>query len=308
MLSKAHFKKAANFIVDNGNRLQVARFHHHFDRPDAATVIDALTDYQNPDGGFGHGLELDLRSEHSSVICTTVACQVLAELAEPVSPKADPCGKQQQMLTRALDYLDASRRGHSWPLVTERNNDAPHAPWWTWQNEAAPGFSPNADAELIALYLRANRDAPGCGTAALLDQAVTYLANHELEQHELLCYLRLFHEPALPEGFRAKLLPYLIQQTFLLVQIDPVDWEEYGLTPVDVVTCPESPLAEFFGDALDSDFNYRIATQGEDGAWSPRWSWGEMFPATWKVVEVEIKAQLTLQLLLKLQRFGYLAH
>ena len=58
--------------------------------------MDALSGYQNLDGGFGHGLNSDLRTKNSSVLCATVAIQILKEIGTP---------PEHEMIIGAIDYL-----------------------------------------------------------------------------------------------------------------------------------------------------------------------------------------------------------
>ena len=72
-LSSTARQRAVNFIFATGNDLQVARYNLHLAEGHPDQVTKALKHFQNKDGGFGHGLEADLRTENSSVVATTVA-------------------------------------------------------------------------------------------------------------------------------------------------------------------------------------------------------------------------------------------
>ena len=113
-------KRAASFILDNGNNLQRMRYAFHFAAGNAESVLQALLDYQNQDGGFGHGLEQDLRTSNSSVICTTVALQIMDEVEIP---------QQHALIAQTMNYLELQFQHNNWPVIVENCNDAPHAPW-----------------------------------------------------------------------------------------------------------------------------------------------------------------------------------
>jgi len=300
-LTPAAFEEAATFIRDNGTALHAARFDFHFGRGSVDTVRDALARYQNVDGGFGHGLEHDLRTKNSSVICTTVGLQILTEVG---------AGADDPVARAAMHYLDSAFRGRGWPAINADCNDAPHAPWWTYDpaRERCRGYQANPGAEIVGYLLQFGTSLPGSTVDDLLTHTLDRLGAGPLEMHELLCYLRLYDCPALGQPYRDALLPHLLEQAFSLVKVEPADWEEYGLTPLDVIATPDSPLADFFADSLEADFRHRLDRQGGDGAWRPAWSWGEMFPATWRLVEAEIKAELTLRFLCQLDRFGRLPY
>ena len=72
-LSQAAFRRAKTFVMEQGRDLDRALLAFHFEDGTADDVLTALAAYQNDDGGFGHGLEPDLRTQASSAIATTVA-------------------------------------------------------------------------------------------------------------------------------------------------------------------------------------------------------------------------------------------
>lgn len=289
-------QRAIDFIGVHGTNLQRVLYEFHFNEGDATNVIAALRHYQNGDGGFGHGLEADLRTKRSSVVATTVALQIVGEIG----------AFDSQLARDAIHYLHTQYQDDNWPLISADCNDAPHAPWWAYVEPARDGvFRPNPGAEVLS-YLYS---ACGLGKSTreeLMARAIHHIATNRIEMHDLLCYLRLFENPKVGAASRRELLPHLLTQSFELVKVNPEDWEEYCLTPCDVVTHPSSPLADFFGDALEEDFAHRLARQNEDGSWSPSWSWGNAWSDTWRSVEREIRGTLTLRFLIQLDRFGRL--
>ena len=80
MLRREALGAARRFLETEARALELARFRCSFEDAPAASVVEALAAYQNPDGGFGHGLEPDLRAPQSSVLCTSIALQILREL------------------------------------------------------------------------------------------------------------------------------------------------------------------------------------------------------------------------------------
>ena len=302
-LPHAAKQSAMQFILEFGTNLQRERLLYHFPQNSSANttalsnqnVLAALSHYQNRDGGFAHGIEADLRTKQSTVIATTVSLQILDSVDAMESECAD----------RALQYLISNYGDGTWHAIHENANDLPHAPWWRFEGQSA-GFQANPSAEVIK-YLLA-RHAMSGETEDLVETAINYIFETPLEMHELLCYVRLYETPELNHDQRFALLPYMLSNGFRLVNTESRDWEEYCLTPLSVITHRESIFAEFFADVIPDNFQFLIDTQHSDGSWSPNWSWAGEFPATWKVVETEIKAEITLQNLLKFQAFDGLAN
>src|SRR5688572_22887704 len=86
---------AAAFVWRSARLLDRHRYAHGFLRAGPAPVLATLRAYQNPDGGFGHALEPDLRTPASQPQPVELALHVLDEL----DAFADP------MVGRACDYL-----------------------------------------------------------------------------------------------------------------------------------------------------------------------------------------------------------
>jgi hypothetical protein len=79
-LSQEAFARARTFVMDQGRELDGRLFDFHFATGSKDAALEALVDYQNDDGGFGRGLEPDLRMAGSSAIATTVGFQILREV------------------------------------------------------------------------------------------------------------------------------------------------------------------------------------------------------------------------------------
>ena len=77
--------------------IDLARWSYLQGRAGKREVMDALAAFQNPDGGFGHGLEPDFWNPHSSPIQAWRATLVLREI---------DCYDPGEPVVRALtDYL-----------------------------------------------------------------------------------------------------------------------------------------------------------------------------------------------------------
>ena len=62
--------------------LGAAMIRHHWQGAPAQPVIEALAAYQNPDGGFGNELEVDIKSPLSNPFAARLAMQVMLALNE----------------------------------------------------------------------------------------------------------------------------------------------------------------------------------------------------------------------------------
>jgi hypothetical protein len=70
---------AENFIWSAARLVDRHRYAMLFAHGPAQPVIEALRGYRNPDGGFGHALEPDLRCPDSQPAPTLYALEILGE-------------------------------------------------------------------------------------------------------------------------------------------------------------------------------------------------------------------------------------
>ena len=300
-LSQAAFQRAKAFVSEQGRDLDRALLAYHFEDGTIDNVLAALADYQNDGGGFGHGLEPDLRTPASSVIATTVAFQNFRSLGVPAD---------HPMVRRGIAYLletyDVFRQ--VWPIIPPEVEDAPHAPWWDYASSEAGfgGFLVNPRVEIVG-YLHDYIEA----VPAELLEAVTFAVfDHldalpdEVEMHDIICYVSLAETESLPKSYRDRVWAKLSKAAAHGVAREPEQLTGYVLKPLYLVSSPDSPLAAGLADEVAMNLDFEIDQQGEDGAWSPNFSWGDQHPEAWEVANREWQARMTLKNLRVLRDFG----
>jgi hypothetical protein len=269
-----------------------------FDGAPADAALTCLAAFANPDGGFGHALEPDLRTAASSVLCTTVGLQHLRTLHVPAT---------HPLVAGAMAYLRATFDPaiRVWPIIPPAVEDAPHAPWWGYDDGLAErwgGFLGNPRPEIVGYLWQFGPD--DALRAELLDETIAYLDGLDaLDMHALQCYLRLLDTPDLPREARARLLEGLTPLVDAAVARKPAQWAGYALPPLTVAPTPDAPFRALMGDSLDAHLDYLLAQQGDDGGWAPTFSWGT-HPEVWAVAEREWRGILTLGILRGLRAYG----
>ena len=117
---------ARAFLEAKGYPLGVATIDHAWHGAEAGAVLDALAAYQNDDGGFGRGLEVDIAAPDSNPFAARLAMQVLLALDE--HPEAE-------LVDRLAGWLEASQAPDGdWHFSDETRAGA-LAPWfagWTF--------------------------------------------------------------------------------------------------------------------------------------------------------------------------------
>jgi hypothetical protein len=88
----------------------------------------------------------------------------------------------------------------------------------------------------------------------LTARALSHLETEELDMHDLICYRRVYD--AMDEELPSHMLPQLLRWAFEFVRVDENEWEEYCLTPLDLVQHANSPFSDFFGEYLAKNFDF----------------------------------------------------
>lgn len=120
-MTKAQFDKARFFILQQGDLFTRQRFLYHFEGCEKQRVLDILSCFQNEDGGFGNGLEMDILCPDSSGICTELAIGYLLELDAINSSIFD--------YTLSWILKNRTRTGDL-PHPVEAVIQYPHGDWW----------------------------------------------------------------------------------------------------------------------------------------------------------------------------------
>ena len=298
-LTRAAFQRAKNFLMDHGRALDQRRFEFHFEDGSADAVLAALLPYQNDDGGFGHSLEPDIRTPASAAIVTTIGFQILREIRAPAN---------HVLVRKGIQYFLATynKSEQVWPIVPPEVDEAPHAPWWNYENspETFGRFLVNPRAEIVG-YLHEFSD--GVPTE-LLETLTAAVLEHldslpdEMEMHDTLCFVRLAETEALPN--KDKVWAKLARTARQGVAQNAEQLTDYVLKPLWLVPSPESPLAAGLKDEVEMNLDFEIEQQGEDGAWSPNFSWGDQYLEAWQTAKKEWQSRITVDTLKTLKDFG----
>lgn len=121
---------AERFIWCDARLLDRHRYAILFGDAPAEPVLAALSAYQNPDGGFGHGLEPDLRSPGSQPAPTLYALETLHEAGRLDHAMA---AKARSWIARIAEPDGGV------PFALPGFEDYPHAPWWTAEMATGEG-------------------------------------------------------------------------------------------------------------------------------------------------------------------------
>ena len=123
-----------------------------------------------------------------------------------------------------------------------------------------------------------------------------------MEMHDILCLARLAETEVLPN--RDKVWEKLARAAAPRIARNAEQLTGYVLKPLWLVSSPKSPLAAELKEEVEMNLDFEIEQQGEDGSWSPNFSWGDQYPETWQKAKKEWQSRFTVDTLKTLRDFG----
>jgi hypothetical protein len=260
---------AQRFMLSNARLLDRHRLAVLLRGAPVAPVLDALRAYRNPDGGFGHALEPDVRGPESEPAATLHALEVLSG----IDALDDP------MVAGAAAWVAriADREGGV-PFVMPAATGHPHAPWMV----PSDGGSQLTFAIAGALW-EAGSTEPWLGTGsercwAELERSADvggYLVKFALD------FLDRVPDDARAHAAIEELRPRIGADGSMPV---PGGTEDERLTPLTLSQRPGRRSRALFTDAqIEADLDRLERGQQDDGGWTFDWlAWSPGQSVEWR--------------------------
>lgn len=259
---------AEGFIWSAARLVDRHRYALLFNDGPAEPIIDALRGYRNPDGGFGHALEPDLRGPGSQPAATLYALEVLAEAGAADSELARDA--------RAWIAQIAAPDGGI-PAVVPGFEHYPHAPWF----QPGPG-------SVLTLALAAAFHAAGVVGDEWLGRATDWawrsIDSAEQSGGYWLKFALAFLD-AVPDEPRARAAIASLRARVDPSAIAPVSGAEgEALRPLDLSPHPRSRSRDLISDVqIEAHLDTIESTQQEDGGWLFDWlAWSPAQTTDWR--------------------------
>lgn len=291
--------RAAAFLAGNGrllDRRRLERIRGGTGRPDA--VLAALDAYRNDDGGYGWGLEPDLRAPESQPAGALHAFEVFDEIGPATTPRA----------TELCDWLQAvTLPDGGLPFALPIRDPSACAPFWA---DADPGVSTlQSTAFVTGTALRVARHDPQVAAHPWLDRAARYclgaIAGLDTAPHAIaLAFAVRFLEAAHDRHPEA---PGLLRHLARFVPDTgrvPVEGGRDGETMRALSFAPEPGGAArtlFRAGVVDAELDELAGAQQDDGGWLVD------FDSYSPAAALEWRGHVTVGNILLLERAGRLA-
>ncbi|GHF23716.1 hypothetical protein GCM10010218_00170 [Streptomyces mashuensis] len=293
--------RAEQFVWLTARVLEQRRFAFHFlgGHPDA--VEAALTAYAGDDGGFGHGLEPDLRGPVSQPLHTALGLRVLDEIGRCRDQRAE----------RVCRYLTAvSTPDGALPALHPSLRGYPAAPWLPLVDD--PPSDLLATGPVVGLLHRNEvwhawlfRATDFCWAA--VEALGRGARTHPYEVMAAVAFLDGAPDRRRAEAAAERLGRAVREQR--LAVLDPAGLDGHPLPdgyapgeyhfPYDYARTPHSLARRWFTDAeVDRALDHLAAAQQDDGGWPVLWrAWA---PGT----ALEGRPMVTIDALLTLRAYG----
>ncbi|HYH59531.1 MAG TPA: hypothetical protein VD790_09960 [Thermoleophilaceae bacterium] len=259
------FEKAAEFMRTHARLLDRRRFELLFGDGSTAAALVALAAHGNSAGGYGHGLEPDLRSATSQPGAALHAFEVLAE----VGPDAE------EQAVGLCEWADSvAFEDGSLPFAFSMDDGAGSAPFWANADESVPSLW--MTSAVCGPAHRVADHAPAVAEHPWLQKATDYCLAETAALDErpfpiafmfVLQFLDASHDRR-PEAARelARVGGMLPESGKLPV---PGGAEGEELSPLDISPIPDRPLrALFSADVIEADLDRVENGQRDDGGWT----------------------------------------
>lgn len=251
-------ERGHDFLVAQGAALEAAAVNHVWFDGDPQAVVDALSAYQNDDGGFGRGLEVDIGAPDSNPFA---ACLALTYLRGLPDAAAGP------MRARLGEWLSANQAEDGDWHLSEATRAGSLAPWFAaWE---FPSLNPACNIAGLAA-------TQGLATPLMLERVARLFAEkaslgvvRDGEYYDLTPYAEYSLTGTLPTEF----LDALVDTILRWAREDRFEDAEHFFN----LALRNAPaLAERMPqDVIDAYVARAMADQQPDGGWpspyDPKW-------------------------------------
>ena len=264
---ESYLSRASAFMAAHARILDRRRFDLEVGRCGPEDVLPALAGYRNADGGYGWGLEPDLRARGSQPGGALHALEALAEVG--------PAGVAEAR--RVFDWLGSislADGGAPFALPVPEDESAGTSPWWLAADPARSSL--HATAMLAGVAHQVAGHDPELRRHAWLDRATGYCMRkiadldgpgHAIEFMFVLRFLDAVHDVV--PGAAAELA-----RVGAFLPADGTMGVEGGvegevIRPLAFSSRPGRPLRDLFDpDVISAELDRLAAEQRDDGGWA----------------------------------------
>ena len=260
----ADLSAAASFMATHARVLDRRRFELLLGEADTGPVLAAVDGYRNPDGGYGWGIEPDLRAPESQPAGALHAFEVFEDIAPATTPHA----------ARLCDWLaSVSLPDGGLPFALPVKDASGCAPFWAQADPKTSTLQSTSFAAGVALRVAAYD--PAVAAHPWLDRATDYCLTaieaigdrpHAIALSFAIRFLDAASETRQEAGALLDGLRRFIPDNGLL----PVDGgaADEVIRPLDIAPAPGRPARTLYDTGvIEAELSRLAAEQQDDGGW-----------------------------------------
>jgi hypothetical protein len=260
----ADLTAARAFMAGHARLLDRRRFDRLIDDGDPGAVVAAVNAYRNPDGGYGWGLEPDLRAPESQPGCALHAFEALADAAPATATEA----------VELCDWLSSvTLPDGGLPFALPIADPAACAPFWAEADPTTSSLQITAYAAGAAHRVAAQD--PAVAGHPWLSRATEYCLGaieaigdepHALALNASLHFLDAAHDRHPEATALIERLSELIPEGGLLPVAGGIEGE--AIRPLEIAPLPDRPVRALFdADLISAELERLADEQRDDGGW-----------------------------------------
>ena len=257
---------AKSFLIGHARMLDRRRAEVLLDGVPGASALGALEAYRNADGGYGWGLEPDLRAPESQPGGALHAFEVFGEVGPPADPRA----------AALCDWLaSVTRPDGGMPFALPVADATATAPFWAEADHQSSSL--HITSAVTAAAWRVARHDPAVAAHEWLDRATRYcldtLAAGPVPEFAIeLLFVLDFLDTVVTDGTAPEAEALLARCTATLPASAELrvagGAEDEKLRPLDLSPWPDRPLRRRLDPSvIEADLDRLAEDQCPDGGW-----------------------------------------
>lgn len=266
------------YVKEHSRMLEYYMIQSLFENVDEE-IIKELKKFQNPDGGFGHGLEPDVQMPNSSVVATDIAISSLDFVKRQEL--------KEKMIKDIVRYYESvyDEDNKKFHMVDKNVDDYPHAVWWNYKDVSQNFPFGNPDPEVIGFLFQNRKYLTKLNYSTLINNVVSFVMSDDFlnaGMHALMSVI-MFYSRVDDD------VKNLIHDRIHLLVKKELDagignWDNYSLEPYKVYII-EPHFVNTHLESLGENLT-RVIHKLKKLDVLPNWNWGQ-YEEEWETVKFQ---------------------